>query len=519
MKATKFLRFTAALFYYISALLCVYCVCGAVLVFERPFTEWVYIPGIFLWPLRNAYLPLAVFFGLLTLLLLLRRCITAAKREAGGLYRWPLDLMCVVYIATAYLLAAASVAVVEGLWDYYHVSMTPPWGYWRDILMIVLVTLIVCIFAALLCKSIAVQVKERQWLKGSLCWRVLRWGLHILRRIWSALGDFVRGLPGMWRLVGAAFIFCGFNYLCGVSQKVFFLLLALLADGAALWLLLRLVKQWRALETTTAALAEGDLRAAVDTAKFFPPLRQMGDTLNRVGLGLAKAVNERMQSERLKTELITNVSHDLKTPLTSIVSYVDLLKKEDIGQEPARSYIEVLDRQSQRLKKLTEDLVEASKASSGAMPVNRERLDLSELLRQCLGEYAERLSAAELTMVPQIPEGDFVVVADGRLLWRVLDNLVLNAAKYAQPGTRFYAALEQDEREKRLILRNISREPLNIAPEELMERFVRGDEARSSEGSGLGLSIARSLMELMGGRLSLTLDGDLFKVILHFPRE
>jgi len=236
-----------------------------------------------------------------------------------------------------------------------------------------------------------------------------------------------------------------------------------------------------------------------------------------VSLGLAKAVNERMQSERLKTELITNVSHDLKTPLTSIVAYVDLLKKEGIEQEPARGYIEVLDRQSQRLKKLTEDLVEASKASSGAMPVNKERVDLAELLRQCLGEYAERLRAAELFTVPCIPEGDFVTVADGRLLGRVLDNLFLNAAKYAQPGTRFYAGLERDEQEKRLILRNISRDALNIAPEELLERFVRGDESRSSEGSGLGLSIARSLMELMGGTLTLTLDGDLFKVTLHFP--
>lgn len=509
----KFGRFLLAVFYYLSGLLFVYCGAGAALVFERPFTEWYKIPGIFLWPLRNAYLPLTAVFGLLTLLLLLLRC----KGCRGGiLSRAPLDLTAFLSVSAAVLLIAGESAVVDGLWRYYHVSYGEPWYYWRDLIMIALGALIVCFFAALLFKSIAVQRKDWQWLKGSLCWRALQLGLRIARRVWYGLCDFTRSLPGMWRVVGALVLFCGFNYLCGVSHEEFFLLLALAVDAAALWLLLRFARECRQLEKAALALAEGDLKAAVDVESL-RPLRQHGETLNRVGLGLARAVNERMQSERLKTELITNVSHDLKTPLTSIVSYVDLLKKEGIEQEPARGYIEVLDRQSQRLKKLTEDLVAASKASSGAMPVNRERLDLAELLRQCLGEYAERLAAAELAVVPQIGEGSFVTEADGRLLWRVLDNLFQNAAKYAQPGTRFYASLEQGAGEKRLILRNISRQPLNIAPEELMERFVRGDESRSSEGSGLGLSIAKSLMELMGGKLTLTLDGDLFKVTLHFP--
>lgn len=510
----KLTRFFLAVLYYLAGLLFVYCGAGAALVFERPFAEWYEIPGIFLWPLRNAYLPLAVAFGLLTLLLLFLRC----KGCRGGiLYGAPLDLMAVLYISAAVLLVAGEMALVDGLWRYYHVSYAAPWYYWRDLIMAALGALIVCFFAALLCKSVAVQLKDWRWLKGSLCWRLMDWGLRVARRVWAWLCGCWGQLRQSWKLGLAVFLLLGFNYICGATQVFFFLLLALLVDGAVLWLLLRLVKQWRQLEETAAALAEGDLRASVDTETLFPPLRQHGKNLNDAGLGLARAVNERMQSERLKTELITNVSHDLKTPLTSIVSYVDLLKKEGIEEEPARGYIEVLDRQSQRLKKLTEDLVEASKASSGALPVNRERIDLAELLRQCLGEYAERLSAAELTVVPQIGEGSFVTVADGRLLWRVLDNLFQNAAKYAQPGTRFYAALEQDAQEKRLILRNISREALSIAPEELMERFVRGDESRSSEGSGLGLSIARSLMELMGGSLTLTLDGDLFKVTLHFP--
>ena len=232
---------------------------------------------------------------------------------------------------------------------------------------------------------------------------------------------------------------------------------------------------------------------------------------------MTRAVEERMRSERFKTELITNVSHDLKTPLTSIVSYVELLKKEDIENPQARSYIEVLDRQSQRLKKLTEDLVEASKASSGAMTVNRERVDLAELLRQCAGEYAERFAAAGVEPVLALPEGDWTVTADGRLLWRVLDNLLQNVTKYAQSGTRCYLELKKTESDTRLEIQNISRQALNIPAEELMERFVRGDASRSTEGSGLGLSIARSLMELMGGGLELLLDGDLFKVTLRFP--
>ena len=195
---------------------------------------------------------------------------------------------------------------------------------------------------------------------------------------------------------------------------------------------------------------------------------------------------------------------------------MDLLKNEPIENERAREYIEVLDRQSQRLKKLTADLVEASKASSGALSVTREPVDLNELVRQSTGEYAERFAAASMTPVLTLPEKETVVTADGRLLWRVLDNLLTNAVKYSLPGTRIYLDVERGEASTVLSVKNISREPLNIPAEELMERFVRGDASRSSEGSGLGLSIARSLMELMGGELRLTLDGDLFKAELVF---
>lgn len=336
-------------------------------------------------------------------------------------------------------------------------------------------------------------------------------------------GIHVRALPIAWKgilvyavvvLVNALGMILAFG-----AGSFFVFLLTLVLDAAGLYFVIHTVRQLKTLQTAAQKLAAGDLTYTVDTEKMYPVLKEHGDDLNAVSVGMSRAVNERMKSERFKTELITNVSHDLKTPLTSIVSYVDLLKKEPTESEAAREYIEVLDRQSQKLKKLTTDLVDASKASSGALPVNLEKIDLGELLRQSAGEYTEKFAAASITPVLNAPEGETYVTADGRLLRRVLDNLLGNAVKYAQSGTRLYLELTPGETETVLTLKNISREPLNIPAEELMERFVRGDGSRHTDGSGLGLSIANSLMELMGGKLTLTLDGDLFKAALVFPQK
>ena len=226
-----------------------------------------------------------------------------------------------------------------------------------------------------------------------------------------------------------------------------------------------------------------------------------------------------MKSERFKAELITNVSHDLKTPLTSIINYVNLLKMEEVENPKAREYMRMLDRKSQRLKKLTEDLVEASKASTGALTVNREKIGMCQLVDQALGEYEEKLEARKLTVVPSLPEGETYVYADGRHLWRVIDNLLGNCAKYAMEGTRIYLELVRGKGQVTLSIKNISRDPLNVPPERLMERFVRGDESRTTEGSGLGLSIARSLTELQGGTFELAVDGDLFKATVTMPQS
>ena len=262
-----------------------------------------------------------------------------------------------------------------------------------------------------------------------------------------------------------------------------------------------------------AALAAGDLEAQLDTEKMFADVKRHAEDLNAIGVGMNKAVEQRMKSERLKTELITNVSHDIKTPLTSIVNYVDLLKKEDLP--PAASeYLSVLDRQSHRLKKLTEDLVEASKASTGNMAVTLEPIVVNEIIHQAVGDYDEKLAAGRLEVILNTYEGNLMALADGRLLWRVLDNLLSNVCKYALAGTRVYIDLSGRDGRVYLSIKNISRDPLNISADELMERFVRGDTSRHTEGSGLGLNIARSLMDLMGGAFSLSVDGDLFKAEL-----
>ena len=230
-----------------------------------------------------------------------------------------------------------------------------------------------------------------------------------------------------------------------------------------------------------------------------------------------KAVEERIKSDRMRSELLTNVSHDIKTPLTSIINYVGLLKKEEVPGEKAREYIDVLDRQSIRLKKLLEDLLEASKASTGNITVNAAPTNVGELLRQVVGEYTEKLADAQLEPIITLPSENATIYADGRLLWRVFDNLMANIVKYAMPQTRVYLDLRSDAKMTAAAVKNVSRDRLNIPADELMERFVRGDTSRATEGSGLGLSIAQSLTELMGGTFSLMIDGDLFKVEVRFP--
>ena len=263
--------------------------------------------------------------------------------------------------------------------------------------------------------------------------------------------------------------------------------------------------------------ASGDYTQPIDTAKMFPAFKEMSENINHVSDGIADAVEEQMKSERMKTELITNVSHDIKTPLTSIINYVDLIKKENVDNTTVQEYVEVLDRQSARLKKLIEDLLEVSKASTGNVEVHMEACDPQVMISQIVGEYQEKMQQQGLELVVGEPEVATTIMADGRHLWRVLDNVMSNIYKYAQENTRVYVDTEVGLHQVKLIFKNISKYPLNITSDELMERFVRGDKSRHTEGSGLGLSIAQNLVELQGGSFRIHIDGDLFKVIIEFP--
>lgn len=365
--------------------------------------------------------------------------------------------------------------------------------------------------------SFATRSKAGAWWRNTVIFRVLHGGGRAVRWVFRGVLYVLRGLPLVWKTVlvclAAAFgLFIAILPYDGMERVVLWLLMVAVLGTLALIVAISLRRLQKRVET----LAAGEMDSRVDTTYLFGEMRRTAELLNRIGDGMTVAVDARMKSERMKTELITNVSHDIKTPLTSIINYVDLLKKEEPESETMREYLEVLDRQSARLKKLIEDLVEASKASTGNLPVELLPCEAGILLTQMMGEYEERVAAQQLELVLKQPEQPVMILADGRHLSRVFENLMNNICKYSQPATRVYLSLEQIGGRAVITFRNISRAPLNISGDELMERFVRGDSSRNTEGSGLGLSIAKSLTELQGGTLDLTVDGDLFKVTLIF---
>ncbi len=293
--------------------------------------------------------------------------------------------------------------------------------------------------------------------------------------------------------------------------------LMLILKAAVLALLIAEGVQRQKLLEGVEAMKTGTEETRIPTERLFRDNRQMAEAVNELGEGLRSAVQEQMKSERMKADLITNVSHDLKTPLTSIINYVDLMKREPIHNAKAEEYLGVLDQKSQRLKQLTEDLVEASRASSGNVTLQITRIDLKELLMQTSGEFEERFAARGLRFMADYPQEPLFVKADGCRLWRIIENLYRNVEKYAMPHTRVYLDVRRDGDEAVISMKNISEQPLNISAEELTERFTRGDESRTTEGSGLGLAIAKDLTELQNGRFEIYLDGDLFKVTVAFP--
>ena len=372
------------------------------------------------------------------------------------------------------------------------------------------VLLFLCAFAA--------QCKAGTVLRASLIARFGRLIWRIVRAVFRALWRIAKSLPLIWKTALAGLILVFIEFVLFMQDYYGTLAAPFLAlKFAELLAVLYVAVNLRTLQKGGEKLADGDFSSPIDTRYLIGDFKRYGQELNDVQSGLEQAVQEQMKAEHLKTELITNVSHDIKTPLTSIVNYVDLLKKEDIPSPEAREYIAVLDRQSHRLKKLTEDLVEASKASSGVLNVDLQPTDVNVLFSQIEGEYQERLAACQLTLVTQPPAPGTVIRADSRLLSRVMDNLVSNICKYALPSTRVYVVSTLSRKAVTISFKNVSRDELNISPDELMERFVRGDASRHTEGSGLGLSIARSLVQLQGGRFDLAIDADLFRADITFP--
>ncbi len=467
---------------------------------------------------RQMMLAMTLVFGVAGLLLMVYLCCGAGhKRGVEGIYlnwfhRVPGDVLLFLLFLGSVGAVGIGVSVVADMYGDAPMFM-----------QLIGVGLGVAAAAALglgALVTVCARCKAHTLLRNTWIWKLCAWCWKLLVGFWcwmwglfGAVGRAVQAVPLIWKAV----IGC-------MAYPIF--TLATIRWAAGLWLLGTFLAgaylctwayQWKRIRHGTQEIIGGNPNYHIDTNRMLPDLRGHADELNNLGHAISTAVDERMKSEHFKAELITNVSHDLKTPLTSIINYVDLLKKVDISDPKAQEYIEVLDRKSQRLKKLTEDLVEASKASTGNLTVNWERLDWAQLTDQALAECGERLEAQKLTVVRSLPDTPMWVEADGRHLWRVLDNLLTNCAKYALPGTRVYVDLRASGNWAVLSVKNISRDALDVPAERLMERFVRGDESRNEAGSGLGLSIAQSLTELQHGKFEISIDGDLFKAIVTLP--
>ena len=362
-----------------------------------------------------------------------------------------------------------------------------------------------CFFAGYV--SLVRRIKAKILWKGSLLYALI----SVAGKVWRERSVTVKS--------GAAILgFLLVQWLAILIRDLPFILLAFAVDLFVIWVVLSGAVAKNRIRKGIEEISGGNLEYRIDLKWLRGEERNIAEKINNIGSGLNKAVDEAMRNERLKTDLITNVSHDIKTPLTSIINYVDILKRSNITDEKIRGYLDILEAKAQRLKTLTEDVVEASKVSSGNITLEYMDMDLRELVQQTEGELAEKFAARNLTMVLNIPEEPAVIHVDGRRMWRVLENVFGNAAKYAMPGTRVYADIIVTGDKVNFSLKNVSEQQLNISADALTERFIRGDFSRSTEGSGLGLSIAKSLTTMQGGEFELYLDGDLFRVNIRFAR-
>lgn len=392
-------------------------------------------------------------------------------------------------------------------------------GIFQTIVIASVWFMFICVALLFWLMSLALRIKLGVLIKYTVVYFILNGIWRGMKFIGRCIITVIRSLPLIWKTAAALFAVALIEFFVLIFTRDEFdnLLITWMIERFLVSLIVVYIAiMLSRLKAGGRKIADGDLGYKIDTDPLILDLKEHGEDLNRIGEGMNNAVEERLRSERMKTELITNVSHDIKTPLTSIINYSDLISREECENENIKEYAKVLHNQSERMKRLIEDLVEASKASSGNIEIVLGKCDAGVMISQMSGEYEQRLSEAGLELVCTAPENDIYIMADGRRIWRVFDNLMGNARKYALRGTRVYVSLEAVGNNAVFTFKNISREPLSLDASELTERFVRGDKSRNTEGNGLGLSIAKSLIELQGGEFNITVDGDLFKVTLTF---
>jgi len=472
---------------------------------------------------KNECVPFTFVFALVTLILF-SVLMKLAGRKAGytGVYksfgdRIPLDL----YLIFLFVFISFSLSVLYGLGEEVLRYDIEYLDIYISIMQIVIAAdIFVCVRFL---ESLAVSLKAGKPWKNTFVYIFAAFMLRFIKETMRKIAEAMISFTSVWKVVSISagvVVVSAFLFLYGVAERsVFAFMVFLLLLLCVSVVIIAAAANIKKLNDFAKTIYDGDYVKKIRIDDLYGDFREHGKYLNGISNGMSKVLAEQIKSERMKTELITNVSHDIKTPLTSIINYTDLIKKEDTDNENIREYIEVIDRQSQKLKKLVCDIVDASKASSGALTVSPVSIDLAVMLTQICGEYDSRMEEKALTKILDIAEEEAYINADPALLQRILDNLFTNICHYAQRGTREYIDLKSLENEYSLTLKNISEYPLNITGDELMERFVRGDSSRNTEGSGLGLSIAKSLAELMGGTFRLDIDGDLFKAEVRFRKE
>ena len=490
----------------------------------------------------DACVPLMIWGGLVLALSCFWLALVAGKSpdctelRPGGLNRMGLDLYLAIVAGGLILLVVLAVGLSEHMvWEDYYGAFEEEEGRLYFALFMAGIglcgsgcALLVALFT--MAASAQFKMRDRWWLKHSFlgmcfkwvvkavkwCWRTLKNGMGAITRFFHR---FVELLPLSWQwflATGLIWLVMLVSFIMSYDiWEVWPILVGALLTVPAVFYGAYCFGQLR---DAAKKMSGGNLTEKIENKFLLGCFGDFAGHLNALGDVCVESARQQMKSERMKTELITNVSHDIKTPLTSIINYVDLLRRTDDEAERAE-YLAILDNQSQRLKKLIEDLMEMSRASSGNVAVEITPTDVGEALHQALGEFADRLEQRGLTVMTKIPAEPVMAQCDGRHLWRVLSNCLSNVVKYAMPGTRVYVDLERKAGMVEISLKNISAQTLNISSDELMERFVRGDASRNTEGNGLGLNIAKSLMEVQGGKLDLVVDGDLFKVILTLNAE